>query len=374
MAPTKPNRKTKTKLTAQRKSSRRKSSSAANLPRPGTQDKENASPIVNGEDSPQPKTDDPHEQNWWKINVEKAAALIERCMKAYNWDRVETKKILNSYRQFLSLKKEHADWDATYLYPCWPVDQMWLHHSQMEDYDYDMRNLLGHVVNRYTLAVGADDAVDVTKEALKQRFGSVDEELWNVINVCIVDQLGEEETIEVNMREPLSTFFERYAQKKEESVEKFQFVFDRKTINDDNTDGEATPMRLGIDRSNNKIRASHIEKVAINIRYASENKERGFLIDKTSMISTTFDEFAKEVLETERFKLVFLFQEKRVYGYESPVVFNMKCRDNTIEVVAVESYKCKSCICCNPNQNIEKDTSKDTGVQEDSSDAASFAD
>lgn len=298
-------------------------------------------------------------------------------MKAYTWDRAETKRVLNSYRQFLLLKKEKRDWNATYLSPCWPIDQMWLQHSEMDDYDFDMGNLLGHVVNRYTLATGEDAKIprEETMECLERLFGSLDEELWEDIEVQIVDQLGGEgATMVVNRREPLSSFFEDYAEQGEESVEKFQFVFDGKIINVDDTDGgKATPMRLGIDGSNGKIEAIHIDKVAITIRYASESKERGYLIDKTSMMSRTFDEFAKEILEIERSKLIFLFQETRIYGYESSVVFNMKCRDNIIDVVSVGSYICKNCICCNPSQNVVKGASKDTEVQEDSSDDASIA-
>mmetsp|Transcript_13755 Transcript_13755/g.24874 ORF Transcript_13755/g.24874 Transcript_13755/m.24874 type:complete len:371 (+) Transcript_13755:116-1228(+) len=369
MAPTtKCKGKTKTKKhTTKRKCSIRKSSAK---PPYKPQDKENDSPTANGQDSPhQATTDDFHEKNWWKINVEKAVSLIERCMEMYNWGRAETKKILNSYRQFLVLKKEHADWDATVLSPCWPVDQMWAQHSQMEDFDYDMRNLLGHVVNR-TPAAGAEEKArqdKTTKEAFKQRFGSYDEELWNDINVITRDQFGVEETFEVNRREPLSAIFEVHAHKKGESVEKFHFAFDGKTIDD-----EDTPMRLGIE-NNGKIEASYIDKVAVTIRFLSENKEQGFLIDKTSMISKTFDEFAKEVLDTEPSKLVFLSQEKRVYGYESPAALNLKCRDNVIDAVAMETFRCRKCICCNPYQKDEKDTRKDTVTPEDSSDEASVA-
>ena len=91
------------------------------------------------------------------------------------------------------------------------------------------------------------------------------------------------------------------------------------------------------------------------------------------MISKTFDEFAKEVLDTEPSKLVFLSQERQIYGYESPVALNLKCCDNVIDAVAMETFKCRKCICCNPFQYDEKDTSKDTVTSEDSSDETSVA-
>lgn len=376
MAPSKSNRNSNTKLTAQRRKTIPLKSSAAKSSTP--QGKENASP--NGVTiSPPPKTNDSHEQNWWTIHVEKAVTLIERCMKVYAWNRIETKTIFNSYRLFLLLKKEHGDWEATYLHPCWPIDRMWLQHTQMCDYDYDMTNLLGHVVHRSKLLTTQrrDDATrKKTMQCLRRTFGNsaLEEELWNHVEVRIVDQLGEETILAMNRREPLSTFFKEYAEsKEEESVDKFQFAFDGKIINDTDDGGEATPMRLGMNGCNNEIKASHIDKVAITMRYFSESKERGFLIDNTSMMSSTLDEFAQEILETERAKLVFIFKETRIYGYESPLVFNMKRCDNIINVVDLESYKCKNCICCCPNQNVQKDTSKDLGVQEDSSDDVSVA-
>ena len=146
--------------------------------------------------------------------------MVERCTKQYNWDKADTTNILTSYRHFLLLKKEMKDWEATKLVPCWPVAEMWYQHSQMEDYDYDMRNLLGHVVNRTSSVVLGDEERRMlgvaTRNALKSRFGSsYDEELWETIQVCIVDQLGEEEIIEVNKREPLLPRFDQYARDKE---------------------------------------------------------------------------------------------------------------------------------------------------------------
>ena len=67
----------------------------------------------------------------WSLNVEKAASLVEKCMKQYNWSRADTKNILNAYRQLLLLKKEMSDWNATKLSPCWPLCQMWLQHRKV---------------------------------------------------------------------------------------------------------------------------------------------------------------------------------------------------------------------------------------------------
>ena len=322
--------KTKSITVAQRKSRRNTSNKrgAAN-----NKDKENAendattttssitinASASNGKNS----IDDQHEQNWWKLHVEKAASLVERCTKQYNWDTADTTNILTSYRHFLLLKKEMKDWEATKLVPCWPVAEMWYQHSQMEDYDYDMRNLLGHVVNRTSSVVLGDEErrmLDVaTRNALKSRFGSLyDEELWETIQVCIVDQLGEEEIIEVNKREPLLPRFDQYARDKENCeggsncmcIENFQFVFDGKSIdlgkgkrskssNEEDFAFEATPLSLGIMKDNARIEALHVDKVGVTIRIRSGGKERGYLVEKTSMISKTFDLFVEDIMETD---------------------------------------------------------------------------
>ena len=294
-------------------------------------------------------------------------------MKSYSWDRVETKKILNSYRQFLLLKKEHEDWDATILSPCWPVDQMWLQHSQMEDYDFDMNNLLGHVLNRNPPATLSEEDKKkrdgVTKEAMKERFGSYDEELWDTIQLCLVDQLGVEEKIDINRREPLAAVFDQYAAKDEVDFDNYKFTFNDSEINENDTDGAvATPMRLGME-NNDKIDVCHVDSVAVTLEFG--DTEQSFLACKTEMISKTFDQFAVDVLESERSKFVFLYEGKKVYGYESPLALGLKSRGNVIEAVARENYKYKHCVCCNPQQNGDKGcNNEDEHLKEDDDDAS----
>lgn len=54
-----------------------------------------------------------------------ASALVKRCMVEYNWDEDKARKVLLAYYQFIMLKKELNDWDATVLSPCYWVDRMW---------------------------------------------------------------------------------------------------------------------------------------------------------------------------------------------------------------------------------------------------------
>ena len=92
------------------------------------------------------------------------------------------------------------------------------------------------------------------------------------------------------------------------------------------------------------------------------------------MISHTFDTFAKEILGTERSKLTFLFQQKRVFGYESPVALGLKYDGNIIHAVDADTYRCENCVCCNPqlNQVDVNDTGKQDALgKENCSDDAS---
>jgi len=68
-------------------------------------------------------------------------------MRVYNWSLEKTRKVLTAYRQFLTLKKEHKDWDATILSPSYLVDQMWHQHIlDVVNYTHNMMLLCGHVV------------------------------------------------------------------------------------------------------------------------------------------------------------------------------------------------------------------------------------
>ena len=400
MAPTKSN--TKPKATRHRKTS---GSRRRDDPQRLQNDKENASPVVNaavakGAEAKvrrEHDANDIREKNWWKVHVAKAAVLIERCSKSLRWDVAEAKQVFDSYRQFLLLKKELGDWDATQLVPCWPVDEMWGEHSQMEDYNHEMKDLLGHVIEHRSLLVAMMDAPTeadalltevreqieeqvrlerTTREALKRRFGSRhDDEMWSAVTVSIVNQLGVETTFEVNRREPLSNAFSVYAKiDKGESIEKYQFSYAGKIISLEKGDREDTPIRLGFGRRA-KIEASHIDKAAFTIQYSPE-KQRGFLVEKTSMIYKAFEEFAREVMDTERSNLVFVLEDERVYGYESSIALGLKCRDNAvIRAVDAGLHKGKNCICCNPwlAENLDKYTNNEDAHDEDSSDDASDA-
>jgi small ubiquitin-related modifier len=143
-----------------------------------------------------PRENNFNEKTWWMVDInpvggddtsssQGASILVKRCMRTYGWDEMKTKKILNAYRQFITLKKEAQDWDAQILSPCYLVDQMWqCHILDVVNYCHDMMLLCGRVVGH-----DPDGALDyeakqkrdeTTRELLQKKFGSYyDEAVWN---------------------------------------------------------------------------------------------------------------------------------------------------------------------------------------------------
>ena len=129
--------------------------------------------------------------SWWMVDLDGdelpkqgATVLVKRCMRKHGWDLQKSRKILSAYKQFLTIKKEHKDWDATLLSPCYLVDMMWHQHILDNiDYYHDMILLCGHFVGH-----NPDGALDVeakvkrdayTRECLSQTFGRYDIDVWD---------------------------------------------------------------------------------------------------------------------------------------------------------------------------------------------------
>ena len=105
-------------------------------------------------------------------------------MREYLWDESKCRRVLNAYHQFLELKKQFQDWDATILSPSRVVDLMWRQHLlDFTNYYHDTILLCGHVVGH-----NPDEALDgpakaarikSTRIALFEHFGSdYDKEMW----------------------------------------------------------------------------------------------------------------------------------------------------------------------------------------------------
>jgi hypothetical protein len=55
-------------------------------------------------------------------------SLHARCSRLAGWDDAMCVAVLEAYRQFMELKVQHEDWDATILFPPQQVDIMWRQH------------------------------------------------------------------------------------------------------------------------------------------------------------------------------------------------------------------------------------------------------
>jgi len=207
-----------------------------------------------------------------------------------------------------------------------------------------------------------------------------------------------------------------YADDREDDYEKYEFVYDGTIIDDqkkkskstDNNnkgdvDVDETPMTLGM-KQGDKILASHVDQIGLTIRL--DEKEHGYLVDRTSMISKTFDVFAEDIEkpekspvsddsddeeeapdtsgdaalaaalaaennnnnsnnnasasseseiggnaapeQTKRSQYIFLLQSQRLFGFETAITLGLKSSGSVIDAVHVEEHKHMNCICCYP--------------------------
>lgn len=294
---------------------------------------------------------DRHDKEWWATNFEKSAAIVKRCMNALNWDESSTKRVLQSYRHFLILKKEMQDWDAKVLYPAWPVDEMWKQHMLVDDFDFDIANLCGHVLRRRLIEDAEEKSTreETTREAIQNRFGSeYDEELWKTIKVRVYDQLDGAEEYKINVMQPLSTFFDLFAERKEDRASDYEFLLFGEKIGEG-----ATPNSVGMKADESgvvMIEALHIKKVKIGVHYVNGHIAH-FLVEKTSMLSKNFEAFSLHD-EEERASLVFTFNDTRIYGFESPATLGLNHCD-VIDAVPAEKHSCATCVSCIATKNSQ---------------------
>jgi len=205
-----------------------------------------------------------NERTWWMVDMmydeeegnsttQGATALVKRCMRVYNWSIEKTRKVLTAYRQFLTLKKEHKDWNATILSPSYLVDQMWHQHIlDAVNYTHDMMLLCGHFVGH-----NPDGALNLRKKAerdkatqiaLEKRFAKkYDKEVWNVIvdskgkyqpnlneaiTIRIKDQRGEETMFRIKRGTKLGKVFNLFAQRKGIELTSLFFLLDGERIHE----------------------------------------------------------------------------------------------------------------------------------------------
>ena len=300
----------------------------------------------------------------------KGAALIVKAF-LHNHSTIDldqTRNILEAYKQFLIVKKEAKDWNGDKFSPCFLVSEMMELHSLMQGYANDMKLLCGRVIHWEDEASYDEDEDAKTKTAelaarqqatidairKKQRFGKVDESVWNIISIGITryeesgfDFKDGEDKIFVFFRDrrtvQLSTVIEEFSKEAGISTEDYDFLWERekRLVNDNDT-----PITLGMNFDDRPIEAVNKKVVTIIVRDTITGKEEIHIQTKKRMISGLMDNYA-DTVGVEKSELVFTIRGKRVFGHEHVREFNLSHYD-VIDVTPASSFKCENCICCNP--------------------------
>jgi len=210
-----------------------------------------------------------NERTWWMVDImyddeegnsttQGATALVKRCMRVYNWSIEKTRKVLTAYRQFLTLKKKHKDWNATILSPSYLVDQMWHQHIlDAVNYTHDMMLLCGHFVGH-----NPEGALDLqkkakrdkaTRKALEKRFANkYDKEVWGILEIKKEQDINHNLSGVITIRvkgqsdEPALEFkvfrsikmgriFQLYAEQRRLDVNLLRFILDSDRIGETDT-------------------------------------------------------------------------------------------------------------------------------------------
>ena len=303
----------------------------------------------------------------------KGAALIVKSF-LHNHSTIDLDQALNildAYKQFITVKKEAKDWNGEKLSPCFLVSNMMELHSEMPEYEDDMKLLCGQVIHWEDEASYDEDEdakafcaelalrEQATIDAIQQRFGKVDESVWNIISIGITRyeefgfdfKDGEEDKIFVSFKDrrtvQLSTVIEEWAKDQGLETEDYDFLWEREKRLVNSND---TPITLGMNFDDTPIEAVNKKVVMITVLDTITGKEEILIQTKERMISGLMDNYADNV-GVEKSELVFTIRGKRVFGHEHVREFNLSHYD-IIDVTPASSFKCKNCICCNPPKDI----------------------
>jgi len=213
---------------------------------------------------------------WWLVDLQSditggATPLVKRCMKEYGWTEQYCRRVLEAYRQFLSLKEDYGDLNAEILSPSLPVDQMWhMHILDTPNYATDCSLLCGdfihHDVDGGNDVKARQERLDTTKEALLKKYPSFDREIWrdvwdqpvlsshvppvapaspvdstNIINICIRHPTGEETFFKIKKSTRMWKVFDMYASMQGVSRDCIPFL-----LNGERIMMEATPSLLNL--------------------------------------------------------------------------------------------------------------------------------
>lgn len=217
----------------------------------------------------------------------------------------------------------------------------------------------GHVVHRPSPKWdGADE--NATADAVKLRFGiEFDHELWTNIELGFQDQLGETMDCKVNVLQPFFDLFTYYARDKDHgdfNKEDYRFVYGEKDVKEDDTPLSLLGMAgsdIMDDGSSQGIIIQAINKymVKFSIMHTTSYTLVDFLVKNEAPLLGSLEEFATNHLENvSRKDLVFSFNGRRLYTFDSPSTLKLKNND-IIDATPAKEYHTEGCICCQKKQN-----------------------
>lgn len=289
---------------------------------------------------------------WWEKNY--SALARQASVEESGLKEGSAKDAVKAYKQFLQVKREMQDWENKLL-PCDLVVEMMDNHEECKDFDYqsDMKFICGHDFEGKNLVkFGENDDIDrarakATFEAVQKRFGSeFNEKLWNTVLVDIADFTSKTMQFRFILQksDPLESAFGAYTLARDpvEPLSNFQFLLYRtKEVIDPNV----TAVELGLSYSDT-IAALHTDETMIEIRKQGSSATVIFwAADKTETMTTELSKLVNDGEEDES-DYVFMFKDKLIYGFDTPMALQMKHFD-TIEAIPLQDYKYKRCICCN---------------------------
>ena len=91
--------------------------------------------------------------------------LLPRCARQFGWTTEFCQRILMAYRQFMELKRQHEDWNATVLSPPWLVDKMW--HEHILDVQHYVQACHDYCGNNLIIGHNPDGALDPAAQATR---------------------------------------------------------------------------------------------------------------------------------------------------------------------------------------------------------------
>jgi len=204
--------------------------------------------------------------------------LLPRCARQFGWSAEFCQRVLTAYRQFMEIKRQRKDWNATVLSPPVLVDKMWhehildVQHYVQACWDYCGNNLIiGHNPDGALDPAARATRIQTTKISVQARFDKqvIDSAIWSMfdegarivassngnhnkrprghegqenITVCVLDMGGTETFYQMKRSTRMGYLFKKHASMKGIHSSDLRFL-----LKGDRIAPEQTPALLELD-------------------------------------------------------------------------------------------------------------------------------